>query len=72
MRICDFCNGERNKGLSFNFKMFENIKIPRYRMMQIDFMEVDLCASCYADIFNLNWIQEKLKAIHLLETEKGK
>lgn len=53
---CDFCID--NSGF---YRIFENVKLPVYHNFCIDFISVDLCALCYADIFNKKHLQKKIK-----------
>ena len=69
---CDFCLGENNKDVGFEYQMFSE-KFPLYSSFAIFWVKVDICAKCYADIFKIPVIQEKIAIIfHRDAKSRGK
>ena len=59
---CDLCKGKSNKEVGFEYQVF-NEHLPIYSAFMITRIPVDICAKCYADIFNKPELQKKLKLL---------
>jgi hypothetical protein len=61
MRICDFCKSESDKN-GLKYQVWEK-EFPIYHNFAISHHKLDICAKCYADIFNTKPLQDKLKEL---------
>ncbi len=56
MKICDKCNGERDKKAGFKYLMWSG-KLPKWSCFVVKWEEYDLCFSCLKECFNEEFIK---------------